>query len=87
MIYHGVSKEHIYSQEIALLDFNDPTKVLARQSEPILEHELNWELFGHVDNVVYSYGQVIINDEVYGYYGCADNAFGLATMKLSEISF
>jgi len=87
LIYHGVSKDHVYRQGAALLDLDDPTKVLARQSETILEPELDWELYGHVNNVIFSCGQVVLGDEVYVYYAGADNAIGLATMKLGEISF
>ncbi len=87
LIYHGVSHEMVYSQGIALLDYANPTKVLARQAEPIMVPELDWELYGHVDNVVFSCGQVVLNDEINLYYGGADNAIGLATVKLSEIKF
>ena len=87
LIYHGVSHKMVYRQGIALLDLENPARLIARQSEPILEPELDWELHGHVDNVVFSCGQVVFGDEIYVYYGGADNAIGLATMKLSEISF
>jgi len=87
LIYHGVSSKMVYRQGAALLDLNDPTKVLARQSLPILEPELDWELFGHVDNVVFSCGQVVLGDDIFVYYGGADNAIGLATMSLKDINF
>ena len=87
LIYHGVSQDMIYRQGAALLDLKDPSKVLFRQMEPILEPELEWEQIGHVNNVVFSCGQVTIRDEVYVYYGGADNAIGLATMKLDDIKF
>jgi predicted GH43/DUF377 family glycosyl hydrolase len=85
LIYHGVSKDMIYRQGTALLDLEDPTRVLARQSEPILEPELTWELFGHVNNVVFSCGQVLIGSQVYVYYAGADKAIGLAKMDLSDL--
>ncbi|MCJ7701091.1 MAG: glycosidase, partial [Anaerolineales bacterium] len=87
LIYHGVSQDMVYRQGSALLDLEDPTRVLARQAEPIMEPELEWERVGHVNNVVFSCGQVVINDTIYVYYGGADNAIGLATLKLSDISF
>jgi len=87
IIYHGVSQKGVYRQGAALLDFKDPTNVLARQSEPILEPELDWEIHGYVPNVVFSCGQVIIGDEIYVYYGGADTAIGVATIKLDEIRF
>ncbi len=87
LIYHGVSHEMVYRQGIALLDRNDPSVVLQRQSEPILEPELDWERVGHVNNVVFSCGQVILDKTLYVYYGGADNAIGLATLKMSDIQF
>ena len=72
---------------IALLDLADPTQVLARQSAPILEPELDWVLFGHVDNVVFSCGQVGLGDEIYVYYGGADNDIGLATGEMEKYRF
>jgi len=87
LIYHGVSQDMIYRQGIALLDLTDPTKVIERQAEPILEPELDWEITGHVNNVVFSCGQVVLGENIYVYYGGADNAIGLATMNIPELSF
>ncbi|RLC97935.1 MAG: glycosidase, partial [Chloroflexi bacterium] len=73
-------------QGIALLDRDDPTRVIARQSEPILEPELNWEVNGFVPNVVFSCGQVILGDQLYVYYAGADTAIGVAAVPLEEIN-
>ena len=55
MIYHGVGGDpRKYSLGIALLDGDDPTRVITRQVEPILEPELDWEIDGFVPNVVFS---------------------------------
>ena len=87
MIYHGVGgSPRKYSQGIALLDRDDPTRVIARQSEPILEPELNWEVNGFVPNVVFSCGQVILGDQLYVYYAGADTAIGVAAVPLEEIN-
>ena len=87
LIYHGVSKDHRYSLGIALLDLDNPTKVIARQAEPILEPELDWEVNGYVPNVVFSCGQVVIGDELFVYYGGADTAIGVAKIRMDEIVF
>lgn len=87
LIYHGVSKDHRYSLGIALLDLDDPTKVIARQVEPILEPELDWEVNGYVPNVVFSCGQVVIGNELFVYYGGADTVIGVAKIQMSEIIF
>jgi predicted GH43/DUF377 family glycosyl hydrolase len=61
--------------------------VISRQVEPILEPILDWEINGHVPNVVFSCGQVILDDTLYIYYGAADTVIGAATIPLSDISF
>jgi predicted GH43/DUF377 family glycosyl hydrolase len=87
LIYHGVGDGPRYSLGAALLDLENPAKVIARQSEPILEPELDWEVNGFVPNVVFSCGQVIIEDSIYVYYGGADTAIGVAVMPMNEIQF
>jgi len=67
-----------------LLDLDDPARVIARQAEPILEPELDWEVHGHVPNVVFSCGQVVMDDGIYVYYAGADTVIGVATMRLSD---
>ena len=87
LIYHGVSAKKHYSLGIALLDLEDPTKVIARQAEPILVPELIWEVEGYVPNVVFSCGQVIQDGRLLIYYGGADTAIGVAEFPLDEIHF
>lgn len=87
LIYHGVSKAKWYRLGIALLDLDDPSKVISRQKEPILEPELDWEINGHVPNVVFSCGQVIIDEVLIVYYGAADTVIGAASIPLQDIRF
>ena len=87
LIYHGTSSEKRYCLGAALLDLNDPSKVLARQKEPILEPELDWEVNGCVPNVVFSCGQVKIGDRILIYYAGADSAIGVAELRKSDIDF
>jgi len=87
LIYHGVSEDGRYSLGITLLDHNDPTKILHRQTDPILEPELEWETNGYVPNVVFSCGQALIGDDLFVYYGGADTVLGVAHIRLSSIKF
>lgn len=87
LIYHGVSHSHVYSLGIALLDLADPSKVLFRQIEPILEPELSWEKKGHVPNVVFSCGQVEIGNKLIVYYCGADTVIGAAEIDKKDIVF
>lgn len=65
-----------------LLDKKDPTKILSRQSEPILEPELDWEVNGYIPNVVFSCGHVRLGDDLLVYYGGADTVIGVAKLDL-----
>lgn len=87
MIYHAVDRHKTYRLGAALLDGEDPTKVVRRLPEPILEPELEWEKEGFVPNVVFSCGQVVKDDFLYVYYGAADRVIGVAGIELDQIKF
>ena len=87
LIYHAVDDSRTYRLAAALLDGEDPTKVVRRLPEPILEPELEWEREGYVPNVVFSCGQVIKDDFLYVYYGAADKVIGAAGIELNKIVF
>ena len=75
LIYHGVydtSEGYIYSAAAALLDINDPTKVIARLIDPLFVPEFDYELNGVVNNVVFPTGTSLFDDTLYIYYGAAD---------------
>jgi predicted GH43/DUF377 family glycosyl hydrolase len=59
--------------------------VVKRSRWPLLEPETAYETKGVVPNVVFSCGAVVIEDELFLYYGGADTVVGVATGKLSEI--
>lgn len=84
-IYHGVSFERVYSLGVALLDRNNPERVLYRAEEPILTPVEDYERFGKVPNVVFSCGNVLIDNEVLVYYGGADSVLCVATYDLCEL--
>lgn len=86
LIYHGVSDPgHIYKVGALLLDLKDPTKVLGRTNIPLFEPEMDYELYGDVPNVVFPCGAIMLKDEIYLYYGCADSVVGVARMKVKDI--
>lgn len=88
LIYHGVydtSKGYIYSAAAALLDINDPTKVIARLVDPLFIPEFDYELNGVVNNVVFPTGTALFEDELYIYYGAADKCIACASVSLKEL--
>ncbi len=70
--------ESRYSIGWALFDINDPTKMIARCEEPILEPTELYELFGHTGFTVFGCGLVNFNGKYHLYYGCNDNRIAVA---------
>jgi len=85
LIYHGVDTNYVYRLGVALLDLEDPAKVIKHQDDPILEPEEDWELHGDVPNVVFSCGQVLTDESLYVYYGGADTVIGMAMAPRKEM--
>lgn len=85
VIYHGVDHNKVYRLGVAMLDKDDPTKVINRPVEPILEPEEPWELVGDVPNVVFTCGTAELGDDYLIYYGGADKVIALATANKREL--
>lgn len=89
IIYHGTTTTGsgiIYRLGVAMLDLEDPTRVIARCDDALLWPEHPYELTGRVDNVVFTCNAIIEPDEtVKIYYGAADTCIGLAEANLSDL--
>ncbi len=84
-IYHGVDEQKHYSLGATLLDKNNPEKVLYRSENPILTPCEGYECVGTVPNVVFSCGNVMLDDKVIVYYGGADSVLCGASYELNEL--
>ena len=84
LLTHGVGPVRKYSIGAALLDKNDPSKVLARSREPLVRPEPS-EREGYVPNVVYTCGAILYQGNLIIPYGLADHATGFATVALAEV--
>lgn len=88
-IYHGVkmtSAGPIYRAGTVLLDIDDPSRVIARCTVPLLSPRTDYERVGDVGNVVFACGAIVEPDgQVKMYYGAADTCMGVATASLSDI--
>lgn len=85
VFYHGVDKNNVYRLGIALLDLHDPSLIIGRTMEPILEPEMSWEKEGRVKNVVFTCGVIEADDKYWIYYGGADTAIGVASISKQEV--
>ena len=84
VITHGVGPMRKYCIGAALLDLEDPTKVLGRLREPLLSPEGN-EREGYVPNVVYSCGSLVHGRELILPFAMSDTATAIATVSLDDL--
>lgn len=87
IIYHGVENggQGYYRVGAALLELNDPTKVISRLEDFIMEPEHDYEIEGYYKGCVFPTGNMIIDQTLYIYYGAADKYIGLATCNINEL--
>ncbi len=98
-IYHGVDYEHTYRLGVLFMDKRDPSKVIYRSPNPVLEPAYDFEIGRTqggdfwVPRVVFTCGAVPAadrevvgpDDEILVYYGAADTAIGVAKGRLRDL--
>jgi predicted GH43/DUF377 family glycosyl hydrolase len=84
VLSHGVGPMRKYCIGAFLLDLEDPSRVIGRLREPLLQPNAD-EREGYVPNVVYSCGALLHGDLLILPYGLADHATGFATVSLAEV--
>jgi len=90
LLYHGVKDTvagEIYRVGVALLDLDEPTRVLRRLPNWIFAPLALYERTGDVPNVVFPCGLLHDpgSDDVRLYYGAADSSICVATVPLHEL--
>jgi beta-1,4-mannooligosaccharide/beta-1,4-mannosyl-N-acetylglucosamine phosphorylase len=90
LLYHGVLTScngFVYSMGAALLDLDEPWRVVARGRDYLLSPQLPYEQVGDVPNVVFPCAALVDEpaDRVTIYYGGADTVVCLAHAHLSEL--
>ena len=90
LIYHGVLNScngFVYSMGAALLDLDEPWRVIARPSDYLLSPQVPYEQVGDVQNVVFPCAALVErpNDRLTVYYGGADTVVCMAHGHLSEL--
>jgi beta-1,4-mannooligosaccharide/beta-1,4-mannosyl-N-acetylglucosamine phosphorylase len=90
LFYHGVLRScngYVYSFGSALLDIDEPWKVICRSGQYLVSPQKEYECVGDVPNVCFPCAE--LHDPVTGkvaiYYGCADTVTGLAFGYIQEI--
>ncbi len=90
-IYHGsrhakrAGTVGAYSAGALLLDRHDPTRILRRSHEPIMQPAAEFERTGFVDNVVFPTAMIKQGDTLRVYYGAADTYTGVVEFSQREL--
>jgi predicted GH43/DUF377 family glycosyl hydrolase len=88
LIYHGVHDTvngYVYTACAALLDLDAPQLEIARLPYPLFFPEKEWELKGEVNNVCFPTGAYVDNDNLYIYYGAADERIAVASLSVKDL--
>ena len=84
LLTHGVGAMRKYAIGAALLDKNDPSKVIGRTNEPILAaHDRDRD--GYVPNVVYTCGAMRHGNQLFLPYGVADSSVAFAFIPIADL--
>jgi predicted GH43/DUF377 family glycosyl hydrolase len=84
VLTHGVGSIRRYAIGAVLLDLNDPSHVIGRLREPLLE-PIPEERDGYVPNVVYSCGALVHAGRLILPYAMSDQCTSFATVSLEEL--
>ncbi|RRJ94699.1 glycosidase [Opitutaceae bacterium TAV4] len=84
VLTHGVGPMRRYTIGAILLDRDDPSRVIGRLREPLLEPIRN-EREGYVPNVVYSCGALVHAGRLILPYAMSDQCASFATVPLDEL--
>lgn len=88
IVYHGVRNTPagaLYRVGLALLDLDDPRRVLHRGDEWVVSPRESYEVTGDIPNVVFPCGAVVRDGELRLYYGAADTCLGLMSARIADI--
>lgn len=86
LLYHGIDEHFTYRIGAVLLDLNDPTKILYRTKNFIMEPETHEEKNGvYKWGVVFSTGATVVDGTLFVYYGASDQWVNVATCDLDEL--
>ena len=84
VLTHGVGAMRKYAIGAALLDKEDPSRVIGRTPNPILS-AADEDREGYVPNVVYTCGAIRVGDDLFLPYGVADSSVCFSFVAIQDI--
>jgi predicted GH43/DUF377 family glycosyl hydrolase len=84
-IQNYFSPPAVFGIEAALLDINNPQRIIARTDKPLLVPQEEYEKYGKVPNIVFPTGAIVREGTLYIYYGAADTTCAVASCRLETL--
>jgi predicted GH43/DUF377 family glycosyl hydrolase len=84
-IQNYFSEQKIFGIEAALLDLDDPTKLLGRTIYPFMVPEESFEKYGRLPRIIFPSGAVCEGDRLTVYYGATDTSCCRASLSVTAL--
>ncbi len=84
-IQNYFSEQKIFGIEAALLDLDDPTKLVGRTTYPFMVPEEGYEKYGRLPRIIFPSGAVCVEDRLTIYYGATDTSCCRATLSMRAL--
>lgn len=85
ILYQAVGPHHHFRLGAMLLDLENPSRVLHRTPDWLIQSEEDYKIKGYYPGVIFPCGIVVIDGQLFVYYGGAGKFVGLAICSLQEI--
>ena len=84
-IYHAVGADKFYRLGALLLDLDDPSIVLHRTPDWLMQPETDYEIEGFYRGVCFPCGAVVLDGTLFVYYGGGDKFCAVATCGFDDL--
>ena len=85
LFFNTADKQFIFHPSLALLDKNNPRRVIYRADKPLMTPTEDYEVNGKVNNVIFGSGLVEFKGIYFYYYGAADKVIAVATVSKEDM--
>lgn len=83
--YHSADQSNRYCMNAYLTPLDDPYRIIADSTSPVIEPEAPYETDGFFPNVVFACGAIQTGEVVRLYYGAADERIAMAEARIDEV--
>jgi predicted GH43/DUF377 family glycosyl hydrolase len=85
VIYHIADESNTYHLAAMLLEKTDPSKVLMRSKQPLLQPTEEYEKVGFMNNVVFTCGMLVEEQSIKIYYGACDELVAVCNLSMADV--